>query len=112
MYLDIKYPDEFARPDSFSKELLRELLAEGYAVEQKFNGEVFIKMTSRYFEELGDYIKQHPEELCRDYWNKIVTTTTNYDIMTFIKMFCITHSLIKRITDGEIDFCEQIGGEI
>jgi hypothetical protein len=110
--VDIKYPNELVKPSSFPKELLKSLLAEGYAVEQSINGKTFIRMTEKYFEELGDYIKLHPKELCCDYWTKIVQSTKNYDIMTFIKMFCITHSLIKRLTNGEVDFCEQIEGEL
>jgi hypothetical protein len=110
--IDIKYPEELTKPKEFPKELLESLLAEGFATEQKINGEVFIKMTSQYFDELGDYIRNHPKELCVDYWNKIVQSTTNYDILTFIKIFCVTHKLIKEITNSEVDFTEQIGEEL
>jgi hypothetical protein len=110
--IDIKFPSELTKPKEFPQELLRELLDLGYAVEQKINGKIFIKMTSQYFDELGDYIRQHPKELCKDYWEKIVQSTVNYDIITFMKIFCAAHNLIKDITNGDIDFTEQIGEEL
>lgn len=109
--MDIKFPHELAKPSDFSKELLFEFLAQGYATEQLINGETFIKLTSKYFEELGEYIVSHPSELCREYWYRLVDETKNCDIMTFVKRLCYTHVFIRDITDGKVDFCECIGEE-
>ena len=110
--VDVKFYNELVKPSEFSKELLDEFLRGGYAVEQLIDGEVFIKMTNKYFEDLGEYIKKHPKELCMDYWKRLVDDTKNCGIMTFIERFCVTHSLIKELTDGEVDFCENIGEEL
>lgn len=112
MRVEIKYPNELAKPKEFDDDTLAHLMDNGYATEQKINGETFIKMTTKYFEELGEFIKENPEKLCKDYWRKIVQMTEGYDIITFIKLFCITHSFIKEITDGEVDFCEEIEREL
>jgi hypothetical protein len=110
--IDIKFYDELAEPSDFSKELLEEMLATGYAVEQLVDGVTYIRMTSLYYEDLGDYIMKHPKELCRDYWNRVVTETRQYDIMSFMKYFCNAHATIKKLTKSEVDFCEMIGEEL
>lgn len=112
MQLDIKFYGELSDPSDFSKELLEEFLASGYAVEQKLDGVTYIKMTSLYYEDLGEYIIKHPKELCRDYWNRLVADTLNCGIMEFVKQLCITHATIKKLTRNEIDFCEIIGDEL
>lgn len=108
----VLYKDDLIPIGAFKKETLDSLLAEGFAREQIIDGVKFIKMTTPYFEELGDYIKLHPAELCRDYWKDIVLKTKNCDIMVFIKKFCETHAFINKITDGEVDFTEVILEEL
>jgi len=108
----IKFPHELLSPTEFSKELLEELLNEGYAAEQMIDGQKFIKMTSKYFEELGDYIKQFPKELCLEYWERLVDDTRNCDIMDFVRGFCETHLTIKKLTNAEVDFIEEISREL
>lgn len=110
--VDIRFPNDLTKPSEFKEEFLKSALAEGYAVEQLINGETFIRMTSKYFNELGDYIKLHPKELCREYWECLVDETKNCDIMTFVKRFCFTHTTIKKLTKNEVDFCEYIGEEL
>lgn len=110
--MDIKFYGELSDPSEFSKELLEEFLATGYAVEQKIDGVIYIRMTDMYYDDLGEYIIKHPRELCRDYWTKLIKDTKNCDIMMFIKKLCETHSTIKKLTKNEVDFCETIGEEL
>jgi hypothetical protein len=110
--VDIKFYGELSDPSEFSKELLEEFLATGYAVEQKIDGTIYIRMTDMYYDDLGDYIIKHPRELCRDYWTKLIEDTKNCDILGFIKRLCETHVTIKKLTRNEVDFCETIGEEL
>ena len=99
-------------PSYFSKELLEELLAAGYAVEQKIDGVLYIRMTSLYYDELGDYISMHPKELCIEYWDRLVDSTKGYSILDFIREMCYTHKTIKELTKDKVDFCDTIGEEL
>jgi hypothetical protein len=110
--VDIKFYGELSDPSEFSKELLEEFLETGYAVEQKIDGVTYIRMSEMYYEDLGEYIIKHPKELCRDYWTKLVTETYDYDIMSFIKKLCDTHSTVKKLTDNQVDFLETILEEL
>jgi len=69
-------------------------------------------MTSLYYEDLGEYIIKHPRELCRDYWNRLVSDTLDCGIMEFINKLCVTHTTIKKLTNNQVDFCEVIGEEL
>lgn len=110
--MNILFYGELSEPSEFSKELLEEFLATGYAIEQYINGERFIRMTNMYYEDLGEYIIKHPKELCRDYWNKLVEGTKNCDVVSFVKGLCETHATIKKLTDNQVDFLEMIGEEL
>jgi hypothetical protein len=110
--MDIRFYGKLALPSEFSKELLEEFLETGYAVEQKIEGTIYIRMTELYYQDLGDYIVKHPRELCRDYWNKLVDETRNYDIISFVKCLCETHTTIKKLTNNEVDFCSEILEEL
>jgi hypothetical protein len=110
--MDVKFFHELSKPSEFSKELLAEFLAEGYATEQFVEGEKFIRMTGKYFEELGEYIIKHPNELCKDYWRRLIDDTGGCSIVEFIKQFCVTHLTVKQLTDGEVDFCSTILEEL
>lgn len=110
--MDVKLYSDLLNPSEIPKELLQEFLDIGYAVEQLIDGEKFIKMTSLYYEDLGEYIIQHPKELCRDYWDKLVEDTKGCDLMVFIKGLCETHITIKDLTDAKVDFIEMIGEEL
>lgn len=110
--MDIKFYNELAKPSEFSKELLEEFLATGYAVEQKIDGVTYIKMSALYYEDLGEYVTKHPRELCKDYWTKMVDENKNCDIMSFIKRLCEVHTFIKELTHNEVDFCGTIGEEL
>jgi hypothetical protein len=110
--MDIKFYGELLQPGDFPKEILEEFLSTGYAVEQFIEGKKFIKMTGRYYEDLGEYIKMHPRELCRDYWNRLIQDTKNCDIMVFVHRLIETHNTIKKLTNGTVDFCEVIGEEL
>lgn len=110
--MNIMFYGELSEPSEFSKELLEEFLATGYAVKQKINGETFIRMSDLYYEDLGEYIIKHPRELCRDYWIKLINDTKNCDVMTFVKKLCEAHITIKKLTKNQVDFCEIIGEEI
>jgi hypothetical protein len=110
--MDIKFYDELAYPAEFPDDLLSEFLELGYAVEQKIDGQTYIKMTRAYYEDLGEYIIKHPRELCLDYWNRLVDKTRNCSIMEFMAEVCKTHTTIKRLTDKQVDFIEIIGEEI
>ena len=110
--MDIKFFDELSEPSEFSRELLKEFLDTGYAVEQMIDGETYIRMTDLYYEDLGEYIIKHPRELCKDYWTRLVEETSYCDIMTFIKRLCEIHITIKKLTRDKVDFCEVIGEEL
>jgi hypothetical protein len=110
--VDIKFFGELTEPSEFSEEFLTSFLANGYAVEQLIDGVTYIRMTSKYYEELGEYIVKHPKELCRDYWIRLVDDTKHFDIMDFIKRFCEVHSTIKKLTNDEVDFCLEIMEEL
>jgi hypothetical protein len=110
--VDIKYYGELSDPSEFSKELLEEFLSTGYAVEQKIDGVIYIRMTELYYEDLGEYIIKHPRELCRDYWTRLIEDKKYYDLVSFIKKLCETHSTIKKLTRSTVDFCEVIGEEL
>jgi hypothetical protein len=110
--VDIKFYGELSDPSEFSKELLKEFLDTGYAVEQLLDGVVYIRMTEMYYEDLGEYIIKHPKELCRDYWAKLVEDTRNCDIISFIKRLCETHTTIKKLTGSQVDFIETIMEEL
>lgn len=107
----VKFHGDLISPGELG-ESLAGMLNDGYATEQKIDGKVFIRMTSKYFEELGDYIKQHPRELCLEYWDRLLLDTKNCAIMDFLKKFCFTHSTIKSLTDSEVDFCATIEEEL
>jgi len=110
--LDLDFKDKLIPKNVVSSELLGTFLEEGYAVIQLVDGEQFIKVTGKYFEELGQIIIKNSKELCIQYWNSLVEETKNCDIMQFMGEFCFIHTTIKAITDGEVDFCETIGEEI
>jgi len=110
--LDIKFFGELVHPSEFKEDFLEEWLDAGYAVEQKLDGETYIKMTSAYYKELGEYIQLHPKELCRDYWHRLVDDTAGYSVKDFLKMLCRTHVTIKQLTNGTVDFCEVIMEEL
>lgn len=88
--------------------MLQEFFDIGYAVEQYIDGELFVRMTELYYEDLGEYIIQHPKELCRDYWKRLVDDTRECDIMGFIKKLCETHITIKKLTKDKVDFCTEL----
>jgi len=110
--VDVKYYGELKKPSEFNKDALKEFLATGYATEQKIDGEIFIKMTSDYFEDLGEYIILHPVEMCRDYWETLIEDTKNCSVIEFIKRLCETHNTIKKLTKNKVDFCNTIGEEL
>jgi hypothetical protein len=110
--INVLFHGDLVAPSEFSKEILEEFLATGYAVEQLIDGQRFIRMTELYYKELGDYITKHPKELCIDYWKRIVKDTTNCDIMGFVKRLCEAHITIKKLTNNEVDFIETIKDEI
>ena len=110
--INVLFHGDLVAPSEFSKEILEEFLATGYAVEQLIDGQTHIRMTELYYKELGDYIIKHPRELCRDYWKRLIEDTKNCDIIGFIKRLCETHSVIKKLTNNEVDFIEIIKDEI
>lgn len=110
--INVLFHGDLVIPSEFSKDILEEFIATGYAVEQLIDGQIFIRMTELYYKELGEYIVKHPKELCRDYWKRVVSDTTNCDIMGFIKRLCEAHTTIKTLTNSEVDFIETIKDEI
>lgn len=106
--MDAKYLKDLIPREEISDELFNVFITTGYAAEQLIDGVPYVRMTSLYFEDLGDYIVMHPKELCNDYWNRLVVDTKNCSIMTFIKELCRTHLTIKRITNNKVDFLEVI----
>lgn len=91
---------------------MEEFLSTGYATKQKIDGITYIRMTSLYYKDLGEYIINHPRELCKDYWTRLVEDTKNCDLPGFIKKLCETHVTIKKLTDNKVDFCSIILEEI
>jgi hypothetical protein len=110
--LDLDFRDRLIAKNSLSSDLLDTFIEEGYAVMQLIDGKPYIKITTKYFEELGEVMIKYPRELCVEYWNKLVDETRNCGIMEFMAHFCSTHMAIKDITDGQVDFCKEIGEEI
>lgn len=103
---------DLVNPSEFSKDILEEFIATGYAVEQLIEGQTLIRMTELYYKELGEYIINYPRELCRDYWRRAVSDTTNCSVMDFVKRLCEAHITIKKLTNNEVDFIEIIKDEI
>jgi hypothetical protein len=110
--VDVRYPDDYYKTSQVKEGFLEPATDAGYVVEQRIDGEQYIRLTEHYFNEFGEVIKESPKLYCLEYWNRLVNDTAGRDIMFFLKRLCYTHSLIKRITNGEVDFCEQIGEEL
>lgn len=110
--MDVRYPDDYYKTSQVKKGFLEPATDAGYVVEQMIDGEQYIRLTEHYFNEFGELIKESPKQYCLEYWNRMINDTAGRDIMFFVKRLCYTHSLIKRITNGEVDFCEQIGEEL
>ena len=103
---------ELIDPSNLKDEQIKEFLDEGYLVEQFIDGVRFLKLTTKYYEQLGEYFVQRPREFCLDYWCRLVEETNGCGIMEFIRAFLEMHFFIKNITEGKVDFCEVILGEI
>jgi hypothetical protein len=110
--VDVKYPEDFYKVENISKDFLDTMEANEYISYQKINGENYIKMTPKYFEEFGEYIQENIRAICVGYWERIIKDTQGQGIMDLVKRICYTHAFIKKITNGEIDFCEEIGEEL
>lgn len=110
--MDVRYPDDYYKASQVQKGFLEPATDAGYVVEQRIDGEQYIRLTEHYFDKFGEMILENPRLYCIEYWNRLINDTTGRDIMFFLKRLFYTHSLIKRITNGQVDFCEEIGEEL
>lgn len=95
---------------AFTADTIDYLVENGYAGIQMIDGIKHLRLFASFFFEGADLAKKFKRQYCVLMWNSFCARVNKkLDVEEMLILLSGIHSLTKEFTNGEVDFCEEIG---